>query len=114
MKTYEQLTILDKFFSKKNCLLIKKDLIKVYNLEMATYISFILDQYYHHLTNGKLIENNWFCIDNTTFSDQTGMSSHILRKCKEQAIKIGLITVQKKGIPPKLYYRVNLEMLKKI
>ncbi len=90
---------------------INKNLLSAHGPELAVYISNIVDKYRYFLDHNKLAENGSFFLTYEHQNQQTGMSEHQLRKCKNTLKKMGILYTEMRGIPPKEFYFLDLEML---
>ena len=46
-------------------------------------------------------------ITNDELQELTGMSNYLLTNCKKEAVRLGWLDIEKRGIPAKQHYRVN-------
>ena len=97
-------------FSSNAFLHINKNLIKCFGLECAAYIANLVDHYAFFKRKRKL-ENGEFFLTHEKQVNQLGISERRLRKHKETIRKLGIIITQRRGIPAKEWYVLDLRRL---
>lgn len=89
---------------------VNKELIKSVGLAEAIIIGELCAEYNYWQINN-LLEDDMFysTIDNITLN--TGLSEYEQRKAIKHLVELGILTVTKKGIPAKNYFKFNFDLL---
>jgi len=98
-------------FSSDSFLVVNKTLIKVFGLQEAVFLSNLIDKYRYFYQRGMLQEDGGFFLTFEQQSEQIGLSSHQLRKCKKSIESEKILKTYKKGIPSKEFYILNMKQL---
>ncbi len=92
---------------------INKNLLKLLGPNTAIFFSNIMDRYrIKTLTEENFSE--WFSYDVKKQSEDTGLSLHELRNCRNICISLGMIEVQRRGNPSKFFYKPHIQQCLKI
>ena len=59
----------------------------------------------------KKVKQAWFYKTQSEWSQETGLTRHRIEGAQKALMKLGLVEIQKRGLPAKNYYRVNLEKM---
>lgn len=97
--------------SQEANLFINKKILAKYGLDLAVFISFLVNQYNYFLTNNQLTEDKMFFATDDDIFLFTNMPRTRITSIKKQAQKLGIISIKKLGQPVKTYYKVNFEFL---
>ncbi|MBR8701033.1 MULTISPECIES: hypothetical protein [unclassified Fusobacterium] len=92
-------------------LFINKKFLAKYGLDIAVFISFLINQYKYYNENNKLIDDKMFYATNEDIYLFTNMPRTRITSIKQQATKLGIISTKQLGIPAKTYYKINFELL---
>lgn len=89
---------------------VNKELIKSVGLAEAIIVGELCAEYNYWQINN-LLEDDMFysTIDNITLN--TGLSEYEQRKAIKHLVELGILTVTKKGIPAKNYFKFNFDLL---
>ena len=97
--------------SQEANLFINKKILAKYGLDLAVFISFLVNQYNYFLTNNQLTEDKMFFATDDDIFLFTNMPRTRITSIKKQAQQLGIISIKKLGQPIKTYYKVNFEFL---
>ena len=97
--------------SQEANLFINKKILAKYGLDLAVFISFLVNQYNYFLSNNQLTEDKMFFATDDDIFLFTNMPRTRITSIKKQAQKLGIISIKKLGQPVKTYYQVNFEYL---
>ena len=89
---------------------VNKKLIKTLGLHEAIIIGELCSEYNYWKIKGDLVEDSFYST-RENIEENTGLSEHYQRKAVESLINAELISVVKRGIPAKNYYRINFDKL---
>lgn len=92
-------------FSPDNFLMVNKEVLSTFGPYTALFLSNLIDKFYKNGNGHEVI----YPLEKQ--SKDTGMSVYILRKCKKELIKAGIIKTYTKDIPAKEIYVLDLEIL---
>ncbi|MFW5804820.1 MAG: hypothetical protein ACOCWG_06280, partial [bacterium] len=112
MDKYEQLSIIDKY-RHQNFLSINKNLIEMFGLVKAGFMSYVMDKCHYFLYKDQT-NDGWFYIKDKDLVTKLGLTRHTLKKCRDELAEIGLIEIKTEGLPPCIFYKINFDILKSI
>ena len=93
-------------FKSDGFLIVNKTLIKQFGLITAVLLSNYIDK--HVYFRKKYPDNNgWFYLTHEQQMEQLGIKEHSLRKCKKELVAIDLLTIERRGIPAREWYKIN-------
>jgi len=98
-------------FSSDSFLSINKQILSKYGPKLTVYLCNLIDKMKYFLQNDKLGDDLSFFLTQQNQTKQIGMSEYQLRKCKKKLKKMGILHTKARGIPPKEFYILNLEIL---
>ena len=107
----EKLLLALEAFSSESFLSINKKLLSYLGPNLTVYIGNLIDKMKYFLDKGLLGEDNSFFLTQADVAVQTGMSEYQLRKCKNKLKEIGVLTTSRRGIPPKEFYILHIDIL---
>jgi len=110
-QNYEKELLALEIFSSDSFLTINKRLLCKFGPVLAVYIGNLIDKMKYFAKKGKLEEDGSFFLTYENQSTQTGMSEYQLRKCKNELKKMGILTTEIRGIPPKEFYIIHMNVL---
>jgi len=91
-------------------LMVNKKLTQIYGIQFAGILNNLIDKYkYFH--NRGMDEEGWFFVTDKQQMQQMGISIHTLKKTRESIKAFKFIQIKRKGIPAKLFYKVNTNKL---
>lgn len=105
--------IYSELLSQGNYLQISKKMIAVLGLEMAVFISALIDKYDYFYNQHSLIEDSFYFTDNDILIF-TGLNTNKIQKLKEKGEELNLFYIKKLGNPTKTYYTINFEEINNI
>jgi len=87
-----------------------KSMCRRFGPEVAVFMANLMENYIYWKEKDKNKKfNGTFFLTHERQSDQTGMSSKIIKRCKEIAVLNGWITTRKHGIPAREWYEIHVE-----
>lgn len=86
-------------------------LLSAYGPDLSIYISNLVDRFQYFTERKMLTEDGGFFLTYEVQQEQTGMSAHRLRKCKNKLKEMGILTTEIRGIPPKEFYFLNIDKI---
>lgn len=98
-------------FSSESYLVVNKRLLKKYGPNVSIFISNLIDKYTYFREKDKLKDGDWFFQTHEQIMEQTGLSLHEIRACKTLLKRKEVIETKLKGVPPKEWYRIDLQEL---
>lgn len=99
--------------SSSNFLTVNKSLIKLFGLKEAVLLGELCAEYNYWEEQDKL-ENGWFYSTVENIEQNTGLSTHEQRQALKYFEEIGLISIEKRGMPAKRYIYMDISQLCKI
>ncbi len=93
--------------SKRPFLRTDFNLLSIFGPEFTNMLLNLVDKY-NYFSNRGMANDGWFFLTEEQQEYQIGMSTYIIRKHRKNMEALGLIQIKRKGIPPKLYYKINL------
>ncbi len=100
-------------YSSDAYLTINKSLLRAYGPDAAIYLSNLVDKYRYFKQRGEA-KDGWFFLIQTDQAEETGMTLRRIRSCKKFFMDKGVIEIQRKGIPSKEWYRIQIDNLLKL
>lgn len=105
--------IYSELLSQTSYLRLSKRLIAVFGLEMAVFLSFLIDKYEYY-RNNDLLEENSFYATNDDILVFTGLKANKIQSLKEAGERLELFYIEKKGNPKKSYYFINFNKINEV
>mgnify|MGYP000848705681 FL=1 len=105
--------IYSELLAQGNYLRLSKRLIAVLGLEMAVFMSFLIDKYDYYSNNNLLNEDSFYFTDNDILIFR-GLNANKIQKLKIEGKKLELFSIKKMGNPSKTYYSINFDTLNHI
>lgn len=105
--------IYSELLSQGNYLQISKKMIAVLGLEMAVFISALVDKYDYFYNQHSLIEDSFYFTDNDILIF-TGLNPNKIQKLKMKGEELNLFYIKKLGNPTKTYYTINFQEINNI
>lgn len=105
--------IYSELLAQGNYLRLSKRLIAVLGLEMAVFMSFLIDKYDYYSNNNLLNEDSFYFTDNDILIFR-GLNANKIQKLKIEGKKFELFSIKKMGNPSKTYYSINFDTLNHI
>lgn len=109
MSDVEKATI--QAFRSNGFLSINKILISKEGLLKAGFISNLIDKLEYFSGKEDLQEDGSFFLTHSDQTTQLSMSDHEIRRCKKYFKEVGVLETYMKHIPPKEYYRINMNRM---
>ena len=107
----EKQTLALEAFSSDSFLSINKKLLHYYGPSVTIFLCNLIDKFKYFKSQSMLEEDSSFFLRHEDQTIQTGMNEYELRKCKKKLIDDGVISTQMRGIPPKEFYLLNIDIL---
>jgi len=98
-------------FGSESFLSINKKLLSHFGPNLTVYIGNLIDKMKYFSKKEMLEEDGSFYLFQADQAAQTGMSEYQLRKCKNKLKSMGILQTQRRGIPPKEHYILDMETL---
>lgn len=95
-------------------LMLNKKIISTLGLELATFVTFLVDKQKYYRDNNKLDTEGYFYITNSDLVLYTGIKASRINALKIEALDKRLLLIKKAGIPLKTYYKVDLDKIRNI
>lgn len=95
-------------------LILNKKIISTLGLELATFVTFLVDKQKYYRDNDKLDTEGYFYITNSDLVLYTGIKASRINVLKIEALNKNLLLIKKAGIPLKTYYKVDLDKIRSI
>ena len=99
-----------KLLSTDGFIQVNKTLIKKIGLHEAILIGELCAEYNYWDEQGKL-EDGYFYSTRDNIEENTGLSEHYQRKALSHLYELGIILIEKKGLPAKNYYKIDFNIL---
>lgn len=90
-----------------NFFVINRDLIKIFGLHEAIIIGELASEYRYWKRENKLTDDGLFFSTRENIEENTGLSEYQQREAINNLIKCNILSVVKKGLPAKNYYKFN-------
>lgn len=101
---------ISKLLSTDGFIQVNKTLIKKAGLHEAILIGELCAEYNYWEERG-LLEDDYFYSTRDNIEENTGLSEHYQRKALSTLYELGIIIIEKRGIPAKNYYKINFDVL---
>jgi len=92
-------------------LMINKKLASHFGLELAGYISNLVDKYKYFQKHGKLDTDMSFFLTHSDQCVQIGITERRIRKHKKTLKDLGILNTKMRGVPPKEFYILDINKL---
>lgn len=99
-----------KLLSTDGFIQVNKTLIKKIGLHEAILVGELCAEYNYWDEQGKL-EDGYFYSTRDNIEENTGLSEHYQRKALSHLCELGIILIEKKGLPAKNYYKIDFNNL---
>jgi len=100
----------DRLLFTKPFLRVSKDLIEAFGSDQALFLANLLDKLLYCCPDDK---GGWFYQTHAQQTKATGLTEYTIRRCKNFFVKLGILEIQFKGVPPKEWYFIDLEELER-
>lgn len=97
-------------FRSQAYLMINKNLIKMLGTELAIYLENLVDKYKYYQDRG-MLEDDCFFLTHKDQQEQLGLTEYQIRRRKKELVELGLISIIKKGVPCKEFYKIHFDVL---
>ena len=101
---------ISKLLSTDGFIQVNKTLIKKAGLHEAILIGELCAEYNYWEERG-LLEDDYFYSTRDNIEENTGLSEHYQRKALSTLYELGIILIEKRGLPAKNYYKINFDVL---
>lgn len=88
-------------------IIVNKDLIHILGLNEAVILGELCSEYTYWADNGKLENDDYFYSTRENIEKNTGINPRHQRITLKNLEELGIITTQKRGLPYKIYYKIN-------
>lgn len=102
---------LTEFLATDNYIIVNKELIKILGLEETILLGELASEYEYWLRKNELINNEWFYSTVENVEQQTTLNDYKQRKLLNKLQALNILQVEVRGIPPKRYVKLNIELL---
>ena len=89
---------------------INRSLLKNFGPTKSIWITFMVEQYTHHLSNNTLYQDSFTCTKQDQM-ESTRIPEETIRKCKQELKNLRIIRTFNDGQPIKEYYNIDFERL---
>ena len=101
---------ISKLLSTDGFIQVNKTLIKKAGLHEAILIGELCAEY-NYWEERNLLEDGFFYSTRDNIEENTGLSEHYQRKALSTLYELGIIIIEKRGLPAKNYYKINFDVL---
>ena len=101
---------ISKLLSTNGFIQVNKALIKKVGLHEAILIGELCAEY-NYWEERNLLEDGFFYSTRDNIEENTGLSEHYQRKALSTLYELGIVIIEKRGLPAKNYYKINFDML---
>ena len=91
-----------------------KQLIRLYGTDCAVLIGELCAEYNYYKMRGELLDDDSFYSTQENIEDNTGINPYFQRKALKTLCDEGILTITKKGLPAKNYYKLNSQKLAEV
>jgi hypothetical protein len=105
--------LLDLYSSQGVFLIVNKQLLKHYGPEKAIFLSNLIDKLRYFKAQNK-IQDNWFFQTHENQMEETGLTEYAIRKCKMKLKEDKILFIEKRGLPAREWYYIDVQKLHKI
>ena len=102
--------ILSKIF-EANYTIVNHDMVKKFGLVQAYWLCEIISWMKHLRRKKRVDENEWFFYTQKHIEKKIGLSTQIQNRVTKKFASLGIIEVERRGLPAKNYFRLNYEIL---
>ncbi len=99
--------ILASLLSSSSFIMTNKILIKAVGTDAAILLGELCSEYNYWEQRNELTDTDWFYSTRENIEDNTGLTEHKQRMALSKLISLNLVETKKKGIPCKVYYKLN-------
>lgn len=101
---------ISKLLSTNGFIQVNKALIKKLGLHEAILIGEFCAEY-NYWEERNMLDDGYFYSTRDNIEENTGLSEHYQRKALSTLYELGIITIEKRGLPAKNYYKINFDVL---
>lgn len=101
---------ISKLLSTNGFIQVNKALIKKLGLHEAILIGEFCAEY-NYWEERNMLDDGYFYSTRDNIEENTGLSEHYQRKALSNLYELGIITIEKRGLPAKNYYKINFDAL---
>ena len=101
---------ISKLLSTNGFIQVNKALIKKVGLHEAILIGEFCAEY-NYWEERNMLDDGYFYSTRDNIEENTGLSEHYQRKALSNLYELGIITIEKRGLPAKNYYKINFDVL---
>lgn len=101
---------ISKLLSTDGFIQVNKTLIKKAGLHEAILIGELCAEY-NYWEERNLLEDGFFYSTRDNIEENTGLSEHYQRKALSTLYELGIVIIEKRGLPAKNYYKINFDVL---
>ena len=101
---------ISKLLSTDGFIQVNKTLIKKVGLHEAILIGELCAEY-NYWEERNLLEDGFFYSTRDNIEENTGLSEHYQRKALSHLYELGIILIEKRGLPAKNYYKIDFNIL---
>ncbi len=101
-------------FSSTGYFVLNKNLIKIFGLQLAVYITNLMDKLQYFMQNDILEEDGSFFLTIDDQEEHTGLSTRQIRSCKSKLKELDILHTELRGAPPKEFYLIDFNKLEKV
>ena len=107
-------TRMEAFSSEKGFIRVNERLIEVFGIELAVFLSNLIDKMFYFLDNNMLDEENSFFLRHDEQMKKLRIKDERkLRSMKKHFKELGILETKLKGLPAKEFYTINFDALEK-
>lgn len=99
--------ILASLLSSSSFIITNKILIKAVGTDAAILLGELCSEYNYWENKNELSDGEWFYSTRENIEENTGLTEHKQRMALNKLIELKLVETKKKGIPCKIYYKLN-------
>lgn len=99
--------ILASLLSSSSFIITNKILIKAVGTDAAILLGELCSEYNYWENRNELSDGEWFYSTRENIEENTGLTEHKQRMALNKLIQLNLVETKKKGIPCKIYYKLN-------
>lgn len=90
--------------------IINKKFTQKFGIDATLLLSDLLSRYEYWLERDKLEDGFFFCVKEDIEADTT-LSPYRQNEALKTLIEVGIIETKRKGVPAKIFYRINIECI---
>ena len=109
MSEFEVTKIINDILLKSGCIIVNKNLARNIGLDAAILYSELCSKYNYFEQKEMLDEDGYFFNTVENMSNDTSLSDYRQREAIKKLKELGLICYQKRGIPARRYFKVNID-----